>query len=324
MPGTLIDPRDALSEFVVSPPAGATFALPPVGVPDSFRSRVLENLERAEWQKYYSLPPELAEAAVLGDASSANSSISFFRGAEGALLALALQLRPAQIWIPQDSYPGYARVARAIGATLLEYSEAGTPRPHSSDQEAWFIVTAPGNPRDNMVNRSEWGRWRNSSPRLIVDATYEMPGTIRFRELVDLALDAGAHLVFSFSKALPLASLRLGGCIAPSEYAPPATTHHHWSILDVATVAALTDASSWDSLIAHREAQLDIHRRFVRELEERGHEVVGRESGVFATAMQHAALAGLTGKRYRSGIIRLESSSGNLDRLMNSEVSALD
>jgi len=306
-----------LSDFVVEPPDGATFALPHSDIPDRFREHVLASLYAAKWNRYYQIPAAVVETAIFGGGAPKLCSTSFFRGAEGALLALALQMRPDRIWAPFDSYPGYQRVADAVDAKLCGYSVDTIPKPHPADERSWLIVTVPGNPRDNFVMPEEWARWRNGSPRIIVDATYEMPGTRRFTELVTVALDAGACVVFSFSKALPLAGLRLGGCILPQGIQQPPGPHHQWSILDVAVIAAMSDVDVAGWMSSHREAQLKVHRRLIEELSGRGHQISGQESGVFVTTQDKIELGVMTGKRYASGIVRLDSSPENISSLID-------
>lgn len=306
-----------IEAFVVEPPLGANFALPSAEAPERFRKHVLATLNDAEWRKYYDIPPSLAERIVFGGSAPVDGSLAFFRGAEGALLALALQLQPEMIWAPQDSYPGYERVARAVRATFRHYSDGSIPPPQSSAGETWLIVTHPGNPRDNFVDTREWARWSSGWPRLIVDATYEMPGTKKFRQLVSVALKAGAGVVFSFSKALPLAGLRLGGCVLPNGVSQPPAPHHHWAVLDAAVMSAMSDPGVAECLEVHREAQLRVHRLLIDALERRGHQVIGRETGIFVTTFFHEELVMLTGKRYPSGIVRLDSSLENVHLLMN-------
>lgn len=307
-----------LKGFLSLPAPGATFALPDGDAPEVFRKQVLTWMQNAEWRSYYRIPEDIAMRAILGDPIETAGAISFYRGAEGALSALAISTRPHTIWAPRDSYPGYARIASMIGAKLRYYDGANAPQAVETREPAWIVVTSPGNPRDNTLTAESWEKLRAESVLLIIDAAYAMVGTQHFRETVRAATSVGAFVVFSMSKALPLAGLRLGGCIVPVGASRPIGLHHHATVLDAAVVMALCDAKVSDALHAHRIEQLRIHNALLSELLDRRFDVVGRESGVFVTVEGGESLAHLSGKRYRSGITRLDSSGHNLKLLRSS------
>lgn len=184
----------------------------------------------------------------------------------GILAAAAAVTRPGDhVLIPQPGFPLYGLMARTIGLEILRYplSDDGLFEPdwESLDDLApragLLVWNFPSNPTGALA-RAEWAgplqAILDRNPRMLVlsDEVYE---DIVFEdEHVGAAALAGeARLrclsVFSFSKGLGMAGMRVGYVHAPGSLAP-AVAQRQWS----AAMSAPT-AGQWAALGALRAAR---------------------------------------------------------------------
>lgn len=314
---------DAQCPVYSAPRPGADFALYPLQPTVALRTAVIENMTALDWNRYYKIPEQLLRKAVFQTEKDAHHLV-LTRGAEAGMLALAVSQRPARIWVPEHSYPGYMRVASAIQAELKEYrtlSEALNAGHSKNEIQDWIVITYPGNPIDCLISKNKWRGASEFGFQLIVDAVYSMPGTTEFTSIVEAAMGAGGIVLFSFSKCIPLPGIRLGGIITEELSQLPPVAYHHASVLDAAVLLALTDLSVVQSLDQQRLEVAHVHREIKHELLRLGLPILGSKSGIFITTVDDPILTEIRGKRYPSGLLRAHTTKRNLESLRMLEVS---
>lgn len=307
-----------LNKYIERAPAGVTFALPQTDVHVSFKDTLLRLLENADWSQYYGRPSDAIARGPLGWVERDGLEAHFTAGAEAAILGYARQVRPRRLLCPRYSYPGYARIASALGVSLHTYDqldyllELAGP---SDQSDALIILTVPGNPLDCSVRPEVWQALARFDT--LVDCAYEPPDTRKFRDYTLRASEFDMPVVHSMAKSYPLAGFRLGGLICrPGNRHASFLEKRFWTALSCAAMEALADPDVHDLLLKQREDQHHLRNRILSLLQAQGHSIQGSESDLFVTVDYSPKLSDLEFKPYgKKRFMRIDCSRENLSAL---------
>jgi threonine-phosphate decarboxylase len=315
----------ASSSLYAKPPGGVTFALPELDVPAELKRQIVDRLLDAAWNRY----PTARAAGLVESFATAlrlpREAVSLFRGADEAIMRLVRAAAPRTVVCPAFGFPGYTRAARAVDAAVVEYEPAGdlsdfAPTANSFE-DALVIVCWPGNPVGNPTQIDRLIELRQKFPTALIDLTYLNPLSPGFAALVPRLVDAGIHVAFSFSKALSLAGVRLGGLLTPqrSTVRPVHEVTFPWDHFQIIVLESLLDHTNHKLLASHHEKLLALSRHVCDRLESLGAQLLYSENPNFVSVSYGLALldsVNLDEKGYPAlGLRRLDCSLKNLELL---------
>lgn len=307
------------------PPAGVTFALPAFDLPGELKQQVVDRLQDASWNRYPSARVGAAVDSFADALSLPSQEISFFRGADEAIVSLARAASPRTVACPAWGFPGYARAAGHAGAAVVEYEPDGELSDLASRTElhddALVIVCWPGNPVGDVAQIEQVIELRPQFGSALVDLTYLNPLSTEFAALAARLTGAGVHVAFSFSKSLSLAGVRLGGLLVPrgSAVRPVHEVTFPWNLFQVIVLDVLMDPANRRVLALHHGRQRELNARLGDRLNSLGARVLYSENPNFvsvADGLDELNHLRLDEKRYPElGLRRLDCSLRNLELL---------
>ena len=211
-----------LDDGFAQPPVGVTFALPDADFPEELKREVSSRLVNLPWNRYVERSQATARQALASRLQIDDSRIEFTHGADDAIRRAAVGSGARHIAYPRWGYPGYARSAQVAQAITHEYApDADVTEIYDLVRkdigETLVFICWPGNPIGNLKQVENIRFLASKACAVVVDLTYLNPLSREFADVLHLALGGGAHVAFSFSKTLGLASVRLGGIIYTPE-----------------------------------------------------------------------------------------------------------
>lgn len=258
------------------------------------------------------------EIRALGDrlASNLKQGDCGIRTTSGADEAIRLIARSStNVLVPARCYPGYDTLARKSQQVSVYDQHVGIES--SALHGATVFVCLPRNP----IEPDWFTPILNGASHLenvVVDATYSSIASVEFADLARHVVGRGGRIVFSCSKSLGLAGVRLGGVIGPIGTLPTSDAVSRIDVFQAAVWEHLQSAKGWSWAQAVHAGHSDLRNQLVALLRQEGFRVEpgGAETFVCVRADAGSPLRGLTGKWFDDwGLMRIDVSTCNINAL---------
>lgn len=318
-------------ELFSSPPDGVTYALPQEDFPGVLKRKILAWMEARPWNLY--LDPSLSQGRdVLSTMLSIDpATLTLTHGADDAIRRIAEGLQPTAILYPLSGYPGYRRAVEVTSSQGKTYVPDATAQDIRSQLDeggpgdrALVYVCWPGNPIGSTDQLHSLNLLTEAAGAVVVDLTYMNPLGKDFASVARNALGCEASVVFSFSKSLGLAGVRLGGVItaASRPLALSPSEHFPWTLFQALTLDAILDPDNSSELQAYASRQLALRAEIVRAAYQVGIPIAYADGITFVSIhsreltevfLLEAASRGVAKHYPELGLIRLDVSHATLN-----------
>ncbi len=322
-----------VGELFSSPPNGVTYALPEEDFPHVLKRKILALMEASPWNRYVNPDLEQSRDVLSRMLNIDPGTLTLTHGADEAIRRIAERSRPLRILYPQSGYPGYRRAVEASssrGETYPPDSTAQDIRSLLGDDEpadrSLVYLCWPGNPIGNVDQLHSLGSLTETAGSVVVDLTYLNPLGKDFAPVARDALDHGASVVFSFSKSLGMAGVRLGGIVSaaqkPLELSP--SDRFPWNLLHAIALDAILDPGSASELEAYVSRQRALHDEIVSAAHRVGIPIAYADGTTFVSIrsgelaedfLREAAARGVVKNYPELSVTRLDVSHATLELL---------
>jgi histidinol-phosphate aminotransferase len=198
----------------------------PNDVPFQFKQRILCDLILKKWNRYPANDFSMIEDMIANYCSINSDNIVIGQGAAALLTVLLnyFSINKKKIIITQPSYSLFEYHCTSYGIPFhpwylnhkLEYDEDNLPE---LDQESVVFLASPNNPIGNIIEEAvfELLLAQNRNTIFVLDAVYQEYSDQNFTTWVNKY--PNLIVIRSFSKAFPIAGLRLGYLCSNKEFA---------------------------------------------------------------------------------------------------------